>query len=68
MLQRGSLLPGVMIVVETFRTWVLVRLADDRFWSLLGGTESDVTAKGDKWAPPTFETPKLYSMHDETHQ
>jgi len=42
---------------------------DDAFWTLLGGTEGDVTT-GDSSAhkAPGFTTPKLYSMHDETHE
>lgn len=46
----------------------LVLPADAAFWRLLGGTEDQVTDKGESWRPPVFEPPKLYSMHDETHQ
>lgn len=55
-------------MVETPFLFGPLLAADANFWKLLGGTEDQVTAKGSSWTPPVFETPKLYSMHDETHQ
>ena len=66
-LQRSLSTVALGVVENPFLFGPLLA-ADANFWKLLGGTEDQVTAKGSSWTPPVFETPKLYSMHDETHQ
>lgn len=42
---------------------------DDGFWELLGCTEADISSGESKAHKPLeFTTPKLYSMHDDTHE
>ena len=43
--------------------------ADEEFWKILGCTEADISS-GESTAskPLEFSAPKLYSMHDDTHE